>query len=45
MKIVRYNAERIAKEEMDAEEARRVKEEKELEIQRLRELQERAADR
>lgn len=45
LKIVRYNAERIAKEEQDAEDARRVKEEKELEIQRLRELQERAADR
>ena len=38
MKIVRYNAERIAKEEADAAEARRIKEEKELEIQRLREL-------
>jgi len=38
LKIVRYNAERIAKEESEADEARRVKEEKELEIQRLREL-------
>ena len=38
LKIVRYNADRIAKEEMDAREAQRVKEEKELEIQRLREL-------
>ena len=32
LKIVRYNAERVAKEEADAEEARRKKEEKELEI-------------
>ena len=38
LKIVRYNAERIAKEEADAREAQRIKEEKELEIQRLREL-------
>ena len=38
LKIVRYNADRIAKEEADAMEAQRVKEEKELEIQRLREL-------
>lgn len=38
LKIVRYNADRIAKEEADAREAQRVKEEKELEIQRLREL-------
>jgi len=38
LKIVRYNADRIAKEETTAAEARRVKEEKELEIQRLREL-------
>lgn len=38
LKIVRYNADRIAKEESTAAEARRVKEEKELEIQRLREL-------
>lgn len=45
LKIVRYNADRIAKEEFDAAEAKRKKEEKELEIQRLRELQERAADR
>ena len=45
LKIVRYNAERIAKEEADAREAQRIREEKELEIQRLRELQERAADR
>jgi hypothetical protein len=45
LKIVRYNADRIAKEEQRAAEERRMKEEKELEIQRLRELQERAADR
>ena len=38
LKIVRYNADRIAKEEADAREAQRVKEEKEQEIQRLREL-------
>ena len=45
LKIVRYNADRIAKEEQRAAEERALKEEKELEIQRLRELQERAADR
>jgi len=45
LKIVRYNADRIAKEEAAAIEERKRKEEKELEIQRLRELQERAADR
>ena len=38
LKIVRYNADRIAKEEQRAAEERRIKEEKELEIQRLREL-------
>ena len=32
LKIVRYNAERIAKEEADAAEARRIREEKEQEI-------------
>lgn len=32
LKIVRYNAERVSKEEQEAEEARRKKEEKELEI-------------
>ena len=32
LKIVRYNADRIAKEEADAAEAQRQKEEKELEI-------------
>lgn len=42
---MRYNADRISKEEYAAQEARAIKEEKELEIQRLRELQERAADR
>lgn len=45
LKIVRYNADRISKEEQAQVEAARVKAEKELEIQRLRELQERAADR
>ena len=45
LKIVRYNADRIAKEEAQAAEERLIKAEKELEIQRLRELQERAADR
>ena len=38
LRIVRYNAERIAKEEADAREAQRIREEKEQEIQRLREL-------
>ncbi len=38
LKIVRYNADKIAKEEAEQEEIRRKKEEKELEIQRLREL-------
>ena len=38
LKIVRYNADRISKEEQRAAEERRIKEEKELEIQRLREL-------
>jgi len=32
LKIVRYNADRIAKEESDAAEAQRLKEDKELEI-------------
>ena len=45
LKIVRYNADKVQKEENAAAEERRKKEEKELEIQRLRELQERAADR
>lgn len=38
LKIVRYNAERIAKEEAQIAEQNRIKAEKELEIQRLREL-------
>ena len=45
LKIVRYNADRIAKEEAEQAEQARLREEKELEIQRLREMQERAADR
>lgn len=44
-KIVEYNKKRIEKEELAALEAKRLRDEKELEIQRLRELQERAADR
>jgi len=38
LKIVHYNAAKIAKEEQRAAEERRIKDEKELEIQRLREL-------
>lgn len=45
MAIVRYNLERDAKEQARLEEERRIKEEKEYEIQRLREMQEKAADR
>jgi len=45
MKIFKYNREQIAKEEARIAEDLRIKEEKELEIQRLRELQEKAADR
>ena len=45
LKIVRYNAEKIQKEESAAAEAKRIRDEKEQEIQRLREMQERAADR
>jgi hypothetical protein len=45
LKIVRYNAEKVAKEEREAAEERRRKDEKEKEIQRMRELQEKAADR
>lgn len=45
LKIVRYNAEKIQKEEAAAAEAKRIRDEKEQEIQRLREMQERAADR
>ena len=45
MAIVRYNQEKHAKEQARLEEERRIKEEKEYEIQRLREMQEKAADR
>jgi hypothetical protein len=45
LKIFKYNQTVIAKEEARIAEELRIKEEKELEIQRLRELQERAADR
>jgi len=44
-KIVRYEADKRAREEAVLAEERRVKEEKEREVQRLRDLQERAADR
>jgi hypothetical protein len=45
LEIVRYEAEKRAREEMALEEERKIKDEKEKEIQRLRDLQERAADR
>lgn len=38
MAIVRYNQEKYAKEQARLEEERRIKEEKEYEIQRLREM-------
>lgn len=44
-KIVEYNRQKAKKEEEAAIEAKRIAEEKEKEIQRLRELQEKAADR
>ena len=44
-KIVQYNLVKARKEQELAEEAERIKAEKEREVQRLRELQERAADR
>ena len=44
-KIVEYNKAKAKKEEDAAIEAKRIRDEKELEIQRLRELQEKAADR
>ena len=44
-KIVRYEADKRAREEAVLAEERRIKEEKEREVQRLRDLQERAADR
>ena len=45
MKIVRYNQEKIAREAAKAEEERRIALEKEAEVARLREMQEKAADR
>lgn len=45
MKVVQYNRERDAREEARLAEERRIKEEKELEVTRLRALQEKAADR
>lgn len=45
LEIVRYEAEKRAREELALEEERKIKDEKEKEIQRLRDLQERAADR
>lgn len=45
MEIVRYNQAKDAKEEARCAEEKRMKDEKEQEIQRLRELQEKAADR
>merc|ERR1712127_303097 len=44
-KIVRYNQDKIEREVSQALEERRIKEEKEKEVARLRELQEKAADR
>jgi len=44
-KIVRYNQEKIEREVAQALEERRIKEEKEREVARLREMQEKAADR
>lgn len=45
MKIVVYEAEKRAMIEAQIAEEKKLKEEKELEIKRLRDLQERAADR
>jgi Na+-transporting NADH:ubiquinone oxidoreductase subunit NqrC len=45
MKIVDYNRQKTLREEEQLHEARRIKEEKEREVQRLRELQEKAQDR
>jgi hypothetical protein len=45
MKIVEYNRQKALREEEQAAEQRRIKEEKEREVQRLRELQEKAQDR
>jgi len=44
-KIVRYNQDKIEREVAQALEERRIKEEKEKEVARLREMQEKAADR
>lgn len=44
-KIVKYNQEKIEREVAQALEERRIKEEKEKEVARLREMQEKAADR
>lgn len=44
-KIVRYNQDKIEREVSQALEERRIKEEKEKEVARLREMQEKAADR
>ena len=43
--IVRYNKDKTLREAAKADEERRIKEEKELEVARLREMQEKAADR
>lgn len=45
LEIVRYEADKRRREEEALAEERKIKEEKEKEIQRLRDLQERAADR
>lgn len=45
MEIVRYNKEKLAKEEARLAEEAKIRAEKEYEIQRLREMQEKAADR
>lgn len=45
MKIVEYNRQKALREEEHMAEQRRIKEEKEREVQRLRELQEKAQDR
>lgn len=45
LKIVRYEADKRRSEEMRLDEENKIKAEKEKEVQRLRDLQERAADR
>lgn len=42
---MRYNKDKTLREAAKADEERRIKEEKELEVARLREMQEKAADR